>query len=287
MLLYKLPKGYDGSSFFDRQIVDLYLSKPEESDRYIQTACERIPPKDEIVKKTIEFHYEFLKNNYPVFCVKADLISDFEKTDLVNNGQLFKNYDINMPKFTVFFPKNTVKSNANGAYLLYFIFNIKEKNDGDNIIYEFNWIGKGSDDDYIYSSRHIIKDTGIWFTLISPTKKDIDDEGEKIRKHLTNIAMHIIICLQYFPYLIGDIEDDDLSHHHKNKGFGKPHKPSINDIINRPRWIQDKSPVKESHPPATSTGTHRSPRTHFRRGHYRLVKEQLVRVKPAWVNKGK
>lgn len=100
-------------------------------------------------------------------------------------------------------------------------------------------------------------------------------EAKQVSPRLIDLVVNLICIMNTEPNLV---EDERLLR--KSKGSGKKQKP---ELWQR-RWVEMPT-RKESLDTCPKTGSHASPRTHWRRGHWRRLGEgKMIWIRPMLVN---
>jgi hypothetical protein len=109
-----------------------------------------------------------------------------------------------------------------------------------------------------------------------------EDGDDRFLNTLRSLVLQCFLALQYQPELLSDVELPT-----QKKGFSKPNEQEPSYRV--PRWLGKDFKSKRSS--ESSTGTHSSPRTHWRRGHWRRVavgqgrtERKVIWIQPVLVN---
>ena len=92
-------------------------------------------------------------------------------------------------------------------------------------------------------------------------RNTIDEADREFLDRVRNLVLNILLSLEYSPSLNTEVSDGEIIA--KSQGFGVIKNPNIR----RARWLGKGYQSKSE----GSGGTHSSPHTHWRRGHWRVL----------------
>jgi len=104
-------------------------------------------------------------------------------------------------------------------------------------------------------------------------KSDLTPDDRVFIQRIRNLVVNLLLALEYSPALLSDVVDRETT---SKQGFGKPLAQPSKRIASAsvrntqyPRWLG-----KNYQPPMSLTatmGSHASPQSHWRRGHWRIL----------------
>lgn len=226
--------------------------------------------KPETIARNLSHLFHTWKLGYPLYCVRESLLEDMLATDVGENLALFESIELNMPCFALFFPTNKVRSPF-GGFIDYLIIN-HEQIDTREHKHLISWGCIDSDGMMILSAKRIRRDG----TLMRSHFASEDNTQKERALIIRNIVLQSILLLQHYPQVVEEYKPETSN----KKGFGAS--PKHESKYQLPRWLGEYARISHRY---GGTGSGSGKRTHFRRGHWRLIKgERLVHVRPAWVN---
>ncbi len=90
----------------------------------------------------------------------------------------------------------------------------------------------------------------------------MDENDNEFVERVRNLVVNILLYLEYYPNTSTEISETEIST--KAQGFTNITNPNIRHA----RWLGKGYQTKSEN---TKTGTHLSPHTHWRRGHWRVL----------------
>ena len=258
---YKLPTGFLDWKEFEKHLTVFSIVEAEPINLYGKPS----------VLKNLAYLYQTWARNFPLYCLRQELLEDMLLTDVGEKLELFSDIQLAIPCYALFFPKNKVKAPNGEGYLNYLIIHHQESNLEDYKHF-ISWGGINSKGGQLLSSKRIRRDG----TLVRSHFSSDDKKNQETVLVIRNIVLQSILLLQYYPALVEDVKVAEIS-----KGFGgfkTPKEPEFQ----LPRWLgQEKQRTTSD-----NNGQRQSVATHFRRGHWRKLKQQEspIWVRPTWVN---
>ena len=228
----------------------------------------------------------WVENRYPLYCLSNELLRQFEQTEADNLASLIPDDWVPpFPLFLVCLPNNAVLSPA-GAWCPYILVLIhhpdlekmisgeheKQISIGISDNAEVVWVsGSGYMDGKIIESNN----------QLGGSKTD-QAEHDWLKKVFA-IALQSLLTISYMPELIEETPQSEPSSV-LSKGNRSPAPKKL-----YPRWIGRSFERKGGK--RSRTGTHASPATHWRKGHWRQQvcgegrqQRRLIRIKPMLIN---
>jgi hypothetical protein len=260
---YKLPEQYLKFQIFQKHQKILSEISPKE----ISVNFNSLTLEDSA--RNLAHLFKLWEKGFPLYCVRPSLLEDMMLTDVGENLALFNHIELEVPCFALFFPHGKVRSPHHGV--LNYLIVQHEQIDTVEHKHLIFWGGIDSEERMIVSSKKIRKDGTLLRSQFSNNDKSMQEKVLAIR----NIVLQSILLLQYYPHIVSDCQPSS------GKGFGQNSKNESQYRL--PRWLGEES--RSSQKADAEKGKGKGKCTHFRRGHWRLIKEKkLVYVRPAWVN---
>lgn len=220
----------------------------------------------------------------PVYCISTELLGAFEETDIEDKPDILVDLKPPLPTFMLLFPQGAVcppppqgaVCPSLGVSLNYVIVHLSdneypERSSGSAYGFDvpclqhpqkqvLHWSGLDNNGQ-LWTSGSILNEQGKIIT--APT---VDIEGHLFRKKVGSIILQCLLAFTYTPELV--TQDQAEGSAQPSKGFHKQRQKQT--LTRTPRWLG-----KDYTPPPTITGgggsNHASPRSHWRRGHWRRV----------------
>ncbi|NJR41011.1 MAG: hypothetical protein HC781_21930 [Leptolyngbyaceae cyanobacterium CSU_1_4] len=278
---YKLPKGYASWDTLSA-IAALCVDGEPKKDLHLDPAA-----------NTHRLAWKWwVEDNLPTYCLSNELLRDFELTDIDGLAKLLDDSWIApLPGMLLLLPNSSICT-ADGQPVPYVLVMVSD--------------GKNKTPFQTEHSRQISlffsdQSEATWVTgfglgtgkiLFRPNNKlgteAIALEDEIFLANMRSIVLQTVLALSYLPELI-DADEPDATPN-APIGFGK--KEHDRPSYRFPRWVgKNYQRQKSNIPSGKSRGTHVSPETHWRRGHWRLqshgvgMKERkLIRIKPMLIS---
>lgn len=284
---YKIPKGYIA---WDRLAPCLALI----IESYVN---ETLQPRDDASILNAARTALWYEKDAPVYLLTKDLYYDFSNSYVLDKKNLLKDIKIAISTLLLIFPENLVKDPL-GNNINYIIIHLSDKDnpnessgkfrDLDLPLYtqnnklNFHWSTVAFPEDFCWFSGTSITEDG---ELIDGDKQigldKINPKEYKFLKDITNIALQVILSLEYRKDLIEPENNNDIP---RNKYDKSPE-------YRKPRILGSTYRILTE----SKGGTHQSPISHWRIGHWRRVavgkREENNRdwrwIQPVYVKKNK
>jgi len=239
----------------------------------------------------------------PIYCLTEQLIEAFDNTDALAKPYVLKDWQPSLPTFLLAIPKGLINTPEGGEvdYLTISCSScdFPEWNSGKwhNIeIQPFSL-----DHDRYFQICTVDSNETVWTsgTAVNCDGTLIYDETESVGKHIIssedrvflqrirNLAINVLLTLEFAPSLLTSVTDSDIKT--KSKGFKPIDRSSSN--IKYPRWLGKNYPKFSVL--SAEKGTHLSPYSHWRQGHWRVLESghgkrwrdsKRLWIQPVWVN---
>jgi hypothetical protein len=246
----------------------------------------------------------------PLYCLSQELIASLTNTNLDNLETILPDLPITLPTFMVLFPKQSIMT-PEGNYLECMVIHASQKDKPEDSS-GFSKKYPSVDLQYLEHESNLLIDSCsidsrgfTWFaginlkangTISYDKGKNLgtavmSQEDEDFTNVIRALFIQIILLLTYEPDLISDCDKNDLP----TKGRGFSSSKGLGFSVRYPRWLgKNFKSLTENDNSAmnpTGIGTHKSPRTHWRRGHYKKVAigknrmdRKVVWIRPILVN---
>jgi hypothetical protein len=240
----------------------------------------------------------WLIQDAPLYCISAELLEAFAQTDILDRPGLLQGLEAPIPTFILLPPIGALKTPAGDA-VEYMIIHVSdrrypERSRGKSAEFAID-LPRLEHQEEIVVHCGVSDESGIvWFGGIGVLpdgslqfEKNITDEHEAgdpaFMAMMRSLSLQAILALQYQPELLSDEPPPP-----RPKGFSRSKQPQ--PTCRSPRWLGKdfKAKTQDSAP---GTGTHASPRTHWRRGHLRRVAigegrcdRKVVWIQPRLIN---
>lgn len=242
----------------------------------------------------------------PIYCLNKDLIGALIETTLDNLEKILPDLPVALPTFLLLLPPEALQT-PQGDSIEYMVVHVSQKHEPEN--------SQGASPKYpgieIKNLKHESNllidcsavDSGgfIWLTgvnletdgSISFEKGDnrgsapMSQDDLDFTNSLRVLFIQILLLITYVPDLLTDSSEADLPT--KGRGFSKPSK-GTEPTQRYPRWLgkNHKTAIEVNMPQG---GTHKSPETHWRKGHFKKVAigknrmdRKVVWIPPVLVN---
>lgn len=248
----------------------------------------------------------WLGKNAPLYCVTAELVERFKKTDLPTQpgNSLVNGLGVPIETALFCFPKKLIK-NPDGGWIESVVFHLSDVRSPQNSQVSYRGknlapIGHEHGDRINIQWSSIDTRTTVWFSgigmdeegsLIWRDRTDVGatqmSEGDRaFTKGLTNVIIQCWLAACYQPQLLHE-HIPELS----PKGFDRYCTNYRNDPpVWHPRYLALPKAVKSDRT-SSPHGTHASPHAHWRRGHWRnqvvgtgRSERKLIWVQPIYVS---
>jgi hypothetical protein len=225
------------------------------------------------------------QNRFPVYCISNELLRQFQQTDTENLTRLIPpDWTPPVAMFLLALPNNAILSPAGHGcpYILVALHHpdlppiVKAEHERQITISfadngEVVWLqgsGLGPDGDILSSHNQL-------------GGSQTDQREHEWLTSVFSLALQSVLALSYLPELV-----DDEPPKTGTKTLGSSHRPSQERGL-QPRWL-GRSFERQ---PSPSHGSHSSPKTHWRKGHWRKQpsgegrkSQHIVWIRPTLVN---
>lgn len=242
----------------------------------------------------------------PIYCLNKDLIGSLMETTLDNLEKILPDLPVALPTFLILLPKEGLQT-PQGDYIEYMVVHASQKHrpeDSEGASSKYPGIeikNLKHESSLLIDCSAIDSGNFIWFSGVNlEADGSISfEEGENLgvahmsqddlnfTNSLRILFVQILLLLTYEPDLLTDSSEADLPT--KGRGFSKLSKDT-KTAYRYPRWLGKnyKTTTESSN---FQGGTHKSPETHWRKGHFKKVaigKERtdrkVVWIRPVLVN---
>jgi hypothetical protein len=285
---YKIPKG-----FLNWRSLPVFIAG---------VALLRDQPGQDFAQQTVFYRLTlWLIQDAPLYCMSQSLLEAFTHTDILDRQDLLQGLEAPIPTFMLLLPSNMLKTPADHAVEL-MVVHISDR------LYPERSMGRSKELDIdLHCLEHEkemlihcgVKDVMgcVWLAVMGWGTDGVlhldnrwsggspSEPGDlEFLNTLRSLTLQVIMALQYQPELLNEGEPPA-----QPKGFSRPKQTEPNYRI--PRWLGKNFQPKTNAIVSSSTGTHASPRTHWRKGHLRQVAigegrsdRKVVWIQPVLVN---
>ena len=222
------------------------------------------------------FFCSWFNKRSPLYCISSLLTEALTKTDILQKKEFLRTAIFPYTEAIFCIPIDMIKSPTKGVIDYLGIACLLDGESRKICIYTVDtlktvWTGIIE----VQPTGNILQDDG-----------SLNEEEIKFTNKLLTLAINILLLLESSgDSLITDVLlSETLQEYQKPKGFGK--KTNIFPP-KYPRWIGKNYKIKSERSPNTESGTHVSPRTHWRRGHWRCIEpgegKQWKESKRLWI----
>lgn len=237
----------------------------------------------------------------PVYCLRENLLESLLNTDITDSAEILKDLEPTIPTFILLFPKDKIIS-PEGSAVEFCVIHLSKKNQpeysqgkayGVEVPYlkhdhpiNMHWSAIENEGIGWYSGTGLTADGKIEFSNVSVGQSKINQNDINFLAQMRSIVLQVFLLLQYEPDILKDVRADETPTP-KVQGFQRQ---KTTEKFLYPRWIDE--PVRKARKISSEArGTHASPVTHWRRGHWKTVPcgegradRKWVRIAPTMVN---
>jgi hypothetical protein len=216
----------------------------------------------------------------PIYCISETLLEALNNTDALHKPNVLAEWKPTLPYFLLAFPRGTLGSTSgkidyivvgcqdnshpewqSGQWRDIKIEEFKVKHD-----LHFQWATTDTEQTCWFGGTAIAADGSlIYQEKLSLGKNDFDEPDIEFNRKIRNLVINILLLLEHSPEIVEPISEAETKR--KPKGFAvKPEKSDSNGT-RYPRWLGKNYRYSQE----KSTGSHASPRLHWRRGHWRSL----------------
>ncbi len=238
----------------------------------------------------------FLKQA-PLYCLSKEIIQAFDSTTVDNKQELLKSIKPALYTMLLLFPKGLIKT-SEGCDFTFCTVHVSDINNKSKSVA----FGHGFELDYLEHEHDLniqfsTLDSGgnIFFTgfglypdgsIVYEERNDLGQDittsqDEAFLSRMRSIILQTLLVLQFEPNILH--MPPTSSYTRSGKGFGRLNFDT--ETCWRPRILKLDRPAKSS--TTGGNGSHKSPRTHHRSGHWRCVDQESSKytwVRPCLVN---
>jgi hypothetical protein len=243
----------------------------------------------------------WLAQQSPVYIARSDLIDQLNRTDITKKG-VFAGIDLGIRQSLFLFPTTKIKTPSDG-YLDWAIVTYLERGDetrlayadcfmdghgwedlDENAVGQFRWFSMTDRGMDFVSTKIILQDGSL--SEVPESKFigiSLTDEDKTFINQMTNLLIQCLILPNFEPDLVVDRVTP------ASKGFQQP-STQKGDKYWYPRELKCPEELKVRYKSEPKGGTHASPRSHWRRGHWRnqpcgekSSERKIVWIKPVLV----
>ncbi|MBD2132582.1 hypothetical protein H6F47_09115 [Sphaerospermopsis sp. FACHB-1094] len=212
----------------------------------------------------------------PIYCITPELFAAFDNTDVLHKPEVLAGWQPSLPTFLVTLPKGILESPSGELDYLVVHCASKEHPEWETgkwydieipDLYvpdlHFDWSGTSTTETVWMSSSRVTENGDLVYNNQNNLGRNILDENDnKFVERVRNLVVNILLYLEYYPNTSTEISETEIST--KAQGFTNITNPNIR----RARWLGKGYQTKLD---ITNSGTHSSPHTHWRRGHWRIL----------------
>lgn len=222
----------------------------------------------------------WLVQDAPLYCLSKELYESLVQTDILSNSELLKDLKLALPSLLILLPKGLVKS-PDGGHLDYVSVHLSsasrpELSTGERWGIKLPYLQHKFENNIHWAA--VDSQQTCWFSgcglqadgSIADEKEDLGTTpmtpGDyQFTLDLRNLVLQILLILTYQPELVEAVTITEGRRQH-SKGF-RPTSQEENQA-RYPRWLGKnyKSKVERK-----TSGTHASPVSHWRKGHWKRV----------------
>jgi len=210
----------------------------------------------------------------PLYCITPELFHAFDNTDVLNKQGVLTGWQPSLPTFLVALPKVLKSPSGDIDYLVVHCTNSQHPEWGKGKWRDiqipdiqtgnlhFDWSTTSSKETVWMSSCQVTDNGDLSYNDDNNLGRNTIDEADtEFLDRVRNFVVNILLSLEYSPSLNTEVSDGEIIA--KSQGFGVIKNPNIR----RARWLGKGYQSKSE----GSGGTHSSPHTHWRRGHWRVL----------------
>jgi len=220
-------------------------------------------------------------HNAPLYCLTPELLEAFNRTDSLHKPGIFAGWQPSLPYFLVALPRHTIFT-PDEAEIDYLVISCGSADKPewtrgrwrDIEIPSFNqhnlsfqWTTIDSRETVWMSGTAIDNDSNLIYQENSSLGKSTLTPDDRVFIHrIRNLVVNLLLALEYSPALLSDVVVGETT---SKQGFGKSSASASVRNTQYPRWLG-----KNYQPPTSiteSNGSHASPQSHWRRGHWRVL----------------
>ena len=232
----------------------------------------------------------WLVQNAPIYCIETSLLRAFERSDVLEANHLFSDLEVAVPTFILMFPRNSVHA-PDGGVIDFCVVHLAEVDRPELsageayglkvacVPHEFkrnlHWSAIDSNGTVWFAGSGLMPDGSIRTTDDMIGRDALSREDREFLQRVRSIILQCLLTLQYMPELFSAPAELKAS----KQGLSRTQTHG-----NRGRFMQPRL-IGQNYRSAASTaakGSHASPDTHWRRGHWRRVAVGKGRKERSW-----
>ena len=259
-LNYRLPPGYISQNVLVQMSVSAVIMTTDIEDK-------NIPNDLAYYLHFSAFFRVWLEARGPIYCLTREITEAFLATNALQKSDILKNLKFALPNILIAIPIGAITPPLEVMESLDYIDSLVVNCYQSNKDYPSQLVGISglSKNGYVWTVKTEIDPNG----FIIKYQYDGEKE-EKFANKLRNLVLNILFLLNSSDstFVSDVLPSETISEFAQSKGFGKK-----NNIPSPkyPRWIGKNYKIKSERSPTAENGTHSSPRTHWRRGHWRCI----------------
>lgn len=286
---YRTPKGYMRWDEMARLLAFAQTTDPEGQDMA-----------SKICLAILKF---WLSKNAPLYCISNELLRAFQETSVLDKSRLLAGLPVNIPVLILLLPDNAIIT-PEGSALDYLAIYVREHSklspseratfDSKKYNFEFDkvlFIGTCDKSQNMWCSNVGLAEDGRVFIdgRNQLGTHQLSEADNVFVNELRSLAIQVLLAIAYTPDLLSDdsLDSTQKTKHKRHQAKGEP-------AVRHPRWLGKNYKRPTTYRARTTTGTHSSPRTHWRSGHARWQacgkgrqERKFVWIEPIQVNVGK
>lgn len=232
------------------------------------------------------FWEKWVNQQLPIYCLSADLMADFEKTDIQGIEKILQqDWKEPFSMIPIVLPQGALTSPMGYPILTINVLVIEDAGDAEKMTMV---LASDSNDNVISTAFGIMADGSVM-----PPAACEDKEVDAFSHRIAAIGILSLLALVFLPELVDNSEEIDLTEvaGSKKLGFGKGKEDEDKDKWRSPRWIGKTYKRQKRDSTIRPQGTHASPEAHWRKGHLRiqpygigLQDRRTIWIKPMWIS---
>jgi hypothetical protein len=234
----------------------------------------------------------------PIYCLTPELFAAFDNTDVLHKPEVLAGWQPSLPTFLVTLPKGILESPSGEIDYLVVHCASREHPEWETGKWKdfeipdlytqdlhFDWSTASTIETVWMSSSRVTENGDLVYNNGNNLGRDsLDENDSKFVERVRNLVVNILLYLEYYQTTNTEISDHEITT--KAQGFASIKQSNSR----RARWLgkgyQTKSDI-------TKSGTHSSPHTHWRRGHWRILESgedkrwkqsKRIWIEPALIN---
>lgn len=224
------------------------------------------------IKPFCHFFTSWFVKDQPLYCVTNNLVKALIETDILQKFDILKNLHFAFKQFLIALPNDTIAFPGHDSIWIDFLLITLLKTSQNNCpqIISISYMDTNSS---CWTFNTEIKATGeieIPNKINGGESIDCTNEIKSFENKVLSLTLNILLLLEYSgdSILVDVLPSETVQESRKLKGL----REETNTLPPKyPRWIGKDYKIKFERSPNVESGTHASPRTHWRRGHWRCI----------------